>query len=246
MRDINIFETDLFPYLEGEELLDKTLTLTIRDIKPEKLRNSAGKEEVKQVLYFAETQKGFVLNKTNAKRIATLYGKMTGDWAGKQITLYTEPVQAFGETHNALRVASAIPGEESRNEVYWQEYNPTKIQFFQRANDAGFEPAKAAQILKAAGFTNGYDPALAVQMWDALMKTQSVQVTEPMPQARAVEAARTAMDEVEADAAQPVAGDLTGELADMMAEEEEEDAQDVTPSASGLALPDTDGAANLT
>ncbi len=198
MRDINIFETNLFPYLEGEELQDRTLTLTIRDIKPEKLRNSAGKEEAKEVLFFAETSKGFVLNKTNAKRIAVLYGKQTGAWTGQRITLYTEPVQAFGETHNALRVAPAIPdGSKPDPEIakadqvdhWWYERNPTKGQFFGGAKDAGFTPAQAAKILKAAGFSNGYDPTLAPQMWETLMKSQSTQANVPMTQAQAVEAA---------------------------------------------------------
>ncbi|KKK73438.1 hypothetical protein LCGC14_1816530, partial [marine sediment metagenome] len=30
MKDFDIFTTDLFPYLEGEELKGSTLTLTIR------------------------------------------------------------------------------------------------------------------------------------------------------------------------------------------------------------------------
>lgn len=242
MRDINIFDTDMFPYLEGEELLNKTLTLTIQNIKSEKLRNNAGKEETKEVLYFVETPKGFVLNKTNAKRIAVLYGKQTGAWNGKQIMLYTEPVQAFGETHNALRVAPAIPGVPA-DELPWYEQGPIKGVFFKKAKDAGFEPARAAAILKAAGFNSGYDLALAPQMWDALMKAQSIQVNEPMSQAVTVEAAQSAMAEVEANAAEPVAGDLTSdELAKMMAE----DAQDKTPDNSGLDLPDTDGMFNLT
>lgn len=231
MRDINIFDTDMFPYLEGEELLNKTMTLTIQDIKSEKLRNNAGKEEAKEVLYFKESQKGFVLNKTNAKRIAQLYGKTTGAWAGKQITLYTEKVQAFGESHNALRVAPAVPeaSDQAWSEVCWQECNPTKGRFFGEAKKAGFSPTQAAKILKNADYDNGYDPALAAEMWEALMKSKSMQVNEPMPEAHAVEAARSAMDQVEAEAAEakadmPVAGDLTGdELADMMIEDDRHD-----------------------
>ena len=109
MKDFDIFTTDLFPYLEGEELKGSTLTLTIRDIRQEKMQSHKGKEESKYVLYFRETSKGLVLNKTNAKRVAVLHGKKTGGWADKKITLYTEEVRAFGETHNALRVAVAIP-----------------------------------------------------------------------------------------------------------------------------------------
>lgn len=109
MKDLDIFTTDLFPYLEGEELKGSTLTLTINDIRQEKMKSHKGKDEKKWVLYFQETRKGFVINKTNAKRLAVLYGKMTGGWHGKKITLYTEEVKAFGETHNSLRVAEAAP-----------------------------------------------------------------------------------------------------------------------------------------
>jgi hypothetical protein len=110
MMNINIFDTDMFPYLEGEALKGSTLTLTIRDIKSEEMASHGGKKEWKYVLYFQENHKGFVLNKTNAKRIAQMYGPTTGDWEGKPIVLYTEEVQAFGETHNALRVAMSAPG----------------------------------------------------------------------------------------------------------------------------------------
>lgn len=107
----------MFPYLEGEEIKDSTLTLTIQDIKSEEMKTHRGNKEIKEVLYFLETQKGFVLNKTNAKRIAVLYGAMTGDWQGKQITLYTEPVQAFGELHNALRVATNAITPDSQDDT---------------------------------------------------------------------------------------------------------------------------------
>ncbi len=115
MKDFDIFTTDLFPYLEGEELKGSSLTLTIKDIRQEKMQSHKGQPEIKWVLYFQETGKGFVINKTNAKRIAILHGKMTGAWVGKQIALYTEEVRAFGEVHNALRVAVAIPSNGNGN-----------------------------------------------------------------------------------------------------------------------------------
>lgn len=115
MKDFDIFATDLFPYLEGEEIKGANLTLTIRDIRREKMKSRKGQEENKWVLYFQETHKGFVVNKTNAKSIAVLHGKMTGGWVGKQIMLYTEKLEAFGETHNALRVALATPSNGNGN-----------------------------------------------------------------------------------------------------------------------------------
>lgn len=115
MRNINIFDTDMFPYLEGEEIKNTAITLTIKDIKSEKMKSHKGREEVKEVLYFRETKKGFVLNKTNAKRIAQMYGAQTAQWEGRQITLTTEPVQAFGELHNALRVVPGVISSQPTN-----------------------------------------------------------------------------------------------------------------------------------
>jgi hypothetical protein len=50
-----------------------------------------------------------ILNKTNAARIAALYGGETDDWTGQRISLYTESVKAFGATHNAVRVDERKP-----------------------------------------------------------------------------------------------------------------------------------------
>ncbi len=112
MKNINIFNTGMFPYLEGEEIKGKHLTLTILDMRTEELKSHKGAKENKEVLYFKETKKGFVLNKTNAKRIAQMYGATTGQWEGKQITLTTEEVEAFGEVHNALRVVLGEIGQD--------------------------------------------------------------------------------------------------------------------------------------
>lgn len=106
---MNIFKTELFPYIEGQSLVGKSVTLTMTTVTTEMLKNRQGRDEKKYILYFQETPKGLVLNKTNAKRIANLYGAETDAWAGKRITIYAEPVRAFGEDHNAVRVAPAIP-----------------------------------------------------------------------------------------------------------------------------------------
>ena len=182
MEDFDIFETEIFPYLEGEVLKGDTITLTMKGIKPEKMKDHAGEDKTKRVLYFEETVKGFVLNKTNTMRIIEMYGRRTGKWGGCKITLYTERVKVYGQTHNALRVAPGIP-----DGVEWLDYNPTKTQFFGRAKaDLGLEPAGAASILKMAGFTNGYKAAEARDMWTALEAGSG----EPEP---------SAMDDIEAD-----------------------------------------------
>ena len=209
MMNVNIYDTELFPYLEGEALVGLTLKLTIRSLQMEEMSTHGGKKETKPVLYFNENKKGFVMNKTNAKIIAILYGPETGGWEGKQITLYTEQVRAFGETHNALRVMPAKQGVDQVKEN-WLDLSPSKGQFFKRVlDDLNLAVDVAAQMLKAEGFTNGYDPTLAPDMWKALLNAPMPQaqaersgmdelalINPPMPQS---EADQSAMDEVEAE-----------------------------------------------
>lgn len=58
----------------------------------------------KLLLSFQGKQKGLVANKTNANRIAKLYGDDTDGWVGKEIVLYTDQVDFQGNTVDAIRV----------------------------------------------------------------------------------------------------------------------------------------------
>ena len=88
--------------LEGRE----SITLEIKEVKVEEVQNTTGKVEKRPVLHFAgtKTDKGMVLNKTNAKAIAAEHGTNVDDWVGKKIKLVVRPVSAFGSTTDALRV----------------------------------------------------------------------------------------------------------------------------------------------
>lgn len=68
------------------------------------MKDDEGREEEKPVLLFKGVEKGLVLNKTNATRIADQHGDETDLWVGKRITLTTESVTAFGKTQWAIRV----------------------------------------------------------------------------------------------------------------------------------------------
>jgi hypothetical protein len=64
--------------------------------------------EMKPVLYFQGKEKGLVLNKTNASKIAQLLGsKDTDDWTGCQIRLYATEAEFGGETFEAIRIKAA-------------------------------------------------------------------------------------------------------------------------------------------
>lgn len=107
---MDITRTNIFPYIEGDFLVGlKDVVLTMTHVTEEDLPTHNGKTERKFVLYFKETEKGLVLNKTNCKTIIGLYGKMTEGWAGKKIAIYGTEVKAFGQLHNAIRIREYTP-----------------------------------------------------------------------------------------------------------------------------------------
>ena len=78
--------------------------------------NADGREEECLVAHL-QGQKPFILNKTNAKTIATILGTpYIEDWIGKQIQLYVAKVKAFGQTVDALRVRDFPPKKSKLND----------------------------------------------------------------------------------------------------------------------------------
>jgi hypothetical protein len=53
-------------------------------------------------------QKPMILNVTNSKMIAKLYGPYIEDWAGKPITLYASTTKLAGETVECLRIRPKV------------------------------------------------------------------------------------------------------------------------------------------
>jgi len=84
----------------------------IKSVKLEEMQDNEGNKDEKPILYFTNLPKGMVMNKTNADRIAAVYGDESDDWRGKEIILYTEPVTAFGKTANAIRVKVPKPTQK--------------------------------------------------------------------------------------------------------------------------------------
>lgn len=70
------------------------------------------KKSEKPVLYFKNTKKGLVLNRTNAATIANLHGTETDGWVGQRIRLVRKKVQAFGDMVDAVRVEGCVPRME--------------------------------------------------------------------------------------------------------------------------------------
>ena len=94
-------------YLKSGDITETPVSYTIKDATVEQV----GPEKTEKiVIYFVGQDKGFVVNKTNAKTISKVLGSDdTDDWAGKAIKLYSTEVQFKDELVEAIRV-SLKPG----------------------------------------------------------------------------------------------------------------------------------------
>lgn len=89
------------------------MTVTIGSVAREMVTSVGGKKEECTVARLVG-QKPFILNVTNSKSIAKLYGPFIEDWAGKQITLYASTTKMAGEVVECLRVRSVAPVAQRR------------------------------------------------------------------------------------------------------------------------------------
>ncbi len=103
----------LYPskYLKAADIKGKKIEVVIDSVSVEKMG-----DDTKPVVYFANKEKGVVLNKTNSMTIASSYGTDTDDWIGKTVHLYTVKVNnQKGELVDSIRVEvpSAVVAAES-------------------------------------------------------------------------------------------------------------------------------------
>lgn len=102
--------TQAFPSstLKAADIEDEDLILTMSHVEI-KTVGQGNKAEDKPHLYFKETDKALVLNKTNAASISKLYGPDTDDWAGQKISLFSTEVDFAGTPTLAIRVRLKKP-----------------------------------------------------------------------------------------------------------------------------------------
>lgn len=147
----------LFPsqWLKAADFRGKTVTVLIDRIDPRAdLKRTDGSSEKKPVVYFRGDWKPMVLNRTNGRIIAKLYGPEVTAWIGKTIMLRSEKVSSFGQMVDAIRV---VP-EKPRAKVAQRQEEPThdeetgevtdgaylREQQERAAAEAGAEPAAEA------------------------------------------------------------------------------------------------------
>jgi hypothetical protein len=96
-------------YLTGDDL-DGDVTVTIERVVLESFRDPKTRQEArKPVMYFQRAKRGLIVNRTNWRTIADLYGDESDNWTGKRITLFSLMVDAYGRQTKAVRVRPARP-----------------------------------------------------------------------------------------------------------------------------------------
>src|ERR1017187_8912967 len=99
MRISSAFPSD---YLKASDLQGHNVTVAISRVE---MREIGG--EPKPILYFHGKERGMVLNKTNANKIAEIFGDDTDDWEGGEVILYEAMVDFQGKTVPAIRIRMA-------------------------------------------------------------------------------------------------------------------------------------------
>ncbi len=109
--------SEMFPrkYASGADFNGKAATLTIALVRTEKMRPQANApEQTKYVAYFQGADKGVILCKTLAYEIAEAIGcneeEDVGNWTGKKVTLYPQPMTVAGKRRIAIRARKPAIG----------------------------------------------------------------------------------------------------------------------------------------
>lgn len=93
---------------EGEDL-----TVKIDYVQVEEITGSGGKKEHCTVAHLVN-EKPMILNVTNSKTIAKLYGPYIEDWQGQLITLFASTTRLAGETVECLRIRPKVAERKAK------------------------------------------------------------------------------------------------------------------------------------
>tara|TARA_Y100000310_G_scaffold261327_1_gene270624 strand:- start:4532 stop:4924 length:393 start_codon:yes stop_codon:yes gene_type:complete len=106
--------TTAFPskYLRAADLQGKREPVVMDRVLVETVGSGTDVED-RPVLYFAQKDKGIVLNKTNANTISDAYGAETDTWEGKTVVLFPSRVAFSGKMVDCIRIdiPAAPPAE---------------------------------------------------------------------------------------------------------------------------------------
>ncbi len=97
-------------WIRAWDLGGKDFTMVIERVEAGSIDNfQTQKKDRAPILWFKGAKKPLLLNKTNSKTIAQLYGTNTDEWVGKAITLFGTTTSLKGETVDCIRIRPMIP-----------------------------------------------------------------------------------------------------------------------------------------
>lgn len=103
-------------FIGSWDLFDKAgnpvdAVVTIDSVTVEEITGEGGRKDNCPVMRMQGKKKGFILNVTNCRSIAGMYGNDVDGWVGKKITLYSATTD-FGRRKNidCIRVREVVPG----------------------------------------------------------------------------------------------------------------------------------------
>ena len=85
------------------------MVLTIKSVGRETITGTGGKKEDCPVCRWVEDQKPMILNVTNMKTIAKMYGPYIEHWAGKRVQIYASTTKFGGDVVECLRIRKDPP-----------------------------------------------------------------------------------------------------------------------------------------
>lgn len=96
-------------FIGAWDLSGHDVTVKIAKVSGESIVGEGGRTNKRPILTFAGAEKRMIINRTNGKIIASLYGNDVAQWVGKAITLYPTRVRMGPETVDAVRVRPEVP-----------------------------------------------------------------------------------------------------------------------------------------
>ena len=99
--------------------IDRPLTVRIASLTTETVESWQKGSKPKEclIMHFEGKDRGIVINKTNFKRLADLFGWDTDDWVGQEVTIETAKVKAFGRIIDSIEIRKPNAGNEERIET---------------------------------------------------------------------------------------------------------------------------------
>jgi hypothetical protein len=131
---------------EGQDM-----TVVIQSVSKEMVTGTGGKKDECTVAKL-QGNKPMILNNTNCKTIAKLYGAYIEDWAGKPITLFASTTKLAGDTVECLRIRPVVsapprpPIPQDRFEKALEQVKLGKFDAQKLSSDFALTSAQRAQL----------------------------------------------------------------------------------------------------